>query len=334
MDRKPLFSIITATYNRAHLLPRAVNSILNQSYQNFELIIVDDGSTDDTEKVARSFEDKRVLYHKHEQNRGMLAARNTGFDIARGDYVTLLDDDDELLPEALQTAVENLTELSSKGVKILLFDRLDVERKERSGYGIEEEGYIDYEDILCERVFRDFWWVIERDLIGDNERFDERLWGDEVILWLRLLRKSRAFYVPKVLYMNYRQHGERVSDYANRLKNATRCALTHSAFIAEYGNEMKRICPKPYGRRLAALGALQILDGQKREGRRACLESLKYYVSPGTCIVFLLSFILSGNQIKSLALSYMKILDMKPRLQRSAKTILGRYYSRFLRRHP
>jgi len=97
---------------------------------------------------------------------------------------------------------------------------------------------------------------------------------------------------------------------------------------------MKRMCPKPYGRRLGALGALQILDGEKRKGRKACLESLKYHISPETCMVFLLSFILSGKQIKSLALSYMKIADMKPRLQRIAKTILGRYCFPFLRRDP
>jgi glycosyltransferase involved in cell wall biosynthesis len=104
---QPLFSIITATYNRVHLLPRAVKSVLNQTYQNFELIIVDDGSTDNTEDVCRCFSDHRVRYHKQTPNRGVLAARNKALDLATGDYVAILDDDDELVPQALETALAN-----------------------------------------------------------------------------------------------------------------------------------------------------------------------------------------------------------------------------------
>ena len=95
-DSEPLVSVVVPTYNRARLLPRAVNSVLSQTHKNLEVIIVDDGSTDNTEELCRAFEDKRIRYCRQERNKGVLAAKNKGFDLARGDYIAGLDDDDEL----------------------------------------------------------------------------------------------------------------------------------------------------------------------------------------------------------------------------------------------
>jgi len=308
MDNVPVFTITMATYNRANLLPRAINSVLNQSCHNFELIIVDDGSRDNTEEVCRSFKDSRIIYYKQEQNRGVLACRNKGFDLARGDYTAILDDDDELLPEALEVAIEKHKELSLRGIKIVCFDRMDFERKRRSVFGINEEGDIKYDDILCERIYGDSWVVVRRDLLGENDRFDERLWGNEGYLWLKLLRKTKAYYVPRVLYINHRQHGgERISDSRDRLKHLPRSTLTNRVFLEEFGDEMKRKCPKVYGRKLGVVGASQILISDKTEGRKAIRESLKYGISIYCLLIFLLSFILTSRQIKLLASNYMRI---------------------------
>lgn len=98
----PNVSVIIPTYNRAHLLGRAIRSVLNQTYQDFELIIVDDGSSDNTDEVVKSFNDVRVRYIKHKKNRGGAAARNTGIKAARGKYIAFQDSDDEWLPEKLE----------------------------------------------------------------------------------------------------------------------------------------------------------------------------------------------------------------------------------------
>ncbi|MBE7639219.1 glycosyltransferase [Salegentibacter sp. BLCTC] len=95
-----MISIITPTYNRAHLLPRMIKSVLNQSFQDWELIIMDDGSTDDTETVVKTFGDPRISYHFTE-NSGAADKRNKGVEFAKGDYVTLLDSDDEAKPHWL-----------------------------------------------------------------------------------------------------------------------------------------------------------------------------------------------------------------------------------------
>jgi glycosyltransferase involved in cell wall biosynthesis len=315
MDAEPLFSIVMATYNRAGLLPRAVNSVLNQTYRNFELIIVDDGSTDNTEETCRSFGDRRIVYFKQETNKGIMAARNRQLELARGEYLALLDDDDELVPEALEVAAGKLSELSSAGIKIVWFDRFTLEHNQRSGYGVTVEGPVRYEDLLCERVKGDFWQVMRRDIIGSGDRFDERLWCGEILLWLRLHRTSKAYYIPKVLYINHRPYGgERVSALRTMLRNVPRVVLTNRALVEEFGQETKAVCPAVYGRRMAILGAFEILNDERAEGRKACLESFKYRGLSPVWIVFMLSFILNGRLIRSLASMFVRALDRVRRL--------------------
>lgn len=317
MSTEPLFSIITATYNRAHLLPRAVNSVLNQTYRNFELIIVDDGSTDNTEDVCRSFSDPRIKYHKQTPNRGVLAARNKAFDMATGDYLAILDDDDELVPQALETALAEFCRLAPQDIEMLWFNDIDFDRQQRSGWGpIDAEDYVRYEDYLCDRIGGDYWQVVKRDVVANEDRSDERLWCGEIVWCLKLLRKCQAYYVPKDLSIHHRKHGgERLSDLQNMLNHLPQLILTNKALLEQFGEEQRSLCPRAYGRRLAVLGAYHIMNGEKAEGRKACRESFKYYKWPGFAGIYLLSFILSGRQIKRLASTGIRILDKLNALQ-------------------
>src|SRR4030042_5052103 len=109
----PTVSIIIPTYNRAHLVMRAINSVLDQSFQDFEIIIVDDASRDNTEKMVSGIRDKRIFYIRHEKNRGGSAARNTGIKQARGEYIAFLDSDDEWLPEKLEKQLKVLEQYTN-----------------------------------------------------------------------------------------------------------------------------------------------------------------------------------------------------------------------------
>lgn len=102
MAKNPTVSVIIPTYNRAHLIDRAIQSVSNQTYHDFEIIVVDDASTDNTEEIVKSFNDEKIIYLRHETNRGAQAARNTGIKAARGDWIAFLDSDDEWLPEKLE----------------------------------------------------------------------------------------------------------------------------------------------------------------------------------------------------------------------------------------
>ena len=100
----PKVTVILSTYNRAPLLPHAIRSIINQTFTDWELIIIDDASSDNTEHVVRAFieVDPRIRYHRHKNNSGLAVARNTSFQLARGRYIALQDDDDLSLPTRLE----------------------------------------------------------------------------------------------------------------------------------------------------------------------------------------------------------------------------------------
>ena len=97
MSDKKLVSVNITTYNRANLLSKCLESVLNQSYLNLEVVVVNDCSTDNTEKIIKDYQqnDNRIKYFKHDVNKGNAAARNTALKYSTGFYVAFLDDDDE-----------------------------------------------------------------------------------------------------------------------------------------------------------------------------------------------------------------------------------------------
>ena len=126
MNAAPKVSVIIPTHNRANLLPRAVNSVLRQTYEDYELIIVDDCSTDDTQEVIQTFADPRVRPVRHTYNKGQSSALNTGIRIAQGEYVAFLDDDDEWVESKLMCQVRILdASKPSVGLVYTWFDYID-----------------------------------------------------------------------------------------------------------------------------------------------------------------------------------------------------------------
>jgi len=113
-------SVIIPTYEGAETLPRAIESVLDQTFADLELLVVDDGSTDDTREVVLDYvaADDRVAYVPHEVNRGASAARNTGIEHASGEFVAFLDSDDEWLPEKLDAQVSRLRECSAEWIGV------------------------------------------------------------------------------------------------------------------------------------------------------------------------------------------------------------------------
>ncbi len=93
------------TYNRANLILASIQTAIAQEYPHFEIIVVDDGSTDNTEEVVKAITNPKFRYHK-KTNEERAVARNTGFNLAKGDYVTLLDSDDFLYPTHLEEAAK------------------------------------------------------------------------------------------------------------------------------------------------------------------------------------------------------------------------------------
>ena len=112
----PLVSVVIPTYNRALLITRAIDSVLKQTLQDFEIIVVDDASKDDTESVVKSIKDSRIQYLKHQTNRHGSAARNTGINAATGQYIAFLDSDDRWLVNHLAIKIAYLQTNACQGV--------------------------------------------------------------------------------------------------------------------------------------------------------------------------------------------------------------------------
>lgn len=108
MSSAPLVSVVIPTYNRAHCINAAIDSVLAQTLGDVEIIVVDDCSTDDTAARVAAIEDARVLYVAQPSNKGGAAARNAGIRLARGEFVAFLDSDDLWLPEKLAKQIEGL----------------------------------------------------------------------------------------------------------------------------------------------------------------------------------------------------------------------------------
>ncbi len=104
----PYFSIVIPSFNRAHLIVETINSILNQEFTDFELLIINDASTDNTEEVIRQFRDDRIKYFKNEINLERSASRNKGIDLAKGKYICFCDSDDHWRSNHLQLFFDKL----------------------------------------------------------------------------------------------------------------------------------------------------------------------------------------------------------------------------------
>jgi glycosyltransferase involved in cell wall biosynthesis len=110
---EPYFSIIIPMYNRERFIARAINSCLTQSFRSFEIIVVDDASTDGSVKVVQAIKDPRIRVIRHETNRERLIARNNGAKASKGEWVIWFDSDDELMPDALAIMKKRIEELPS-----------------------------------------------------------------------------------------------------------------------------------------------------------------------------------------------------------------------------
>lgn len=123
--KPPFFSVVITTYNRAHLLQRALDSLLNQTDQDFECIVIDDGSSDNTRFVLQKYFDQIPDYqYKWQENRGVVDAKNRGMAMASGKFITFLDSDDAYKPNHLalrkQILLENpAVDLLHGGVEII-----------------------------------------------------------------------------------------------------------------------------------------------------------------------------------------------------------------------
>jgi glycosyltransferase involved in cell wall biosynthesis len=203
----PLVSIITATYNRGHTIERAIKSVLSQTYQNLELIIIDDGSNDNTREVLERFTDPRIRVYFHEHNKGVTAAKNSGLNQIRGDWFTTLDSDDELAKDAIETLM-HIPLFVDSTITAMSCNCVDGTTGEFSGKGITKDQFFDVPALM--RCKGEFWGITKTNLLGDA-RFNEGLNGFEATVWYKIDDRAKRYYIHKGLRIYHTEGHDRIS---------------------------------------------------------------------------------------------------------------------------
>lgn len=207
MNRE-LISVIIPTYNRAEMLKEAMQSILNQTYQNFEILVIDDGSVDNTKEIVQSYKDKRINYIWQEHSGLSPRARNTGIKIAKGMYIALLDSDDIWLPrkleEQLKAFEENQDILVVATNSVYFSDGLNY----INIFSFKKNRIITFRETLRMCIINNSSVLIKKDVIEAIGYKDEncRLMSD-YDYWLRLLKyKDKSIMILKNVLVKTRLH--------------------------------------------------------------------------------------------------------------------------------
>lgn len=202
MNMSPAISIVLPTYNGSRHLRTALDSCMGQTFRNFELIIVDDCSTDNTPSIIDEYAacDERIRIHRHDTNRKLPAALNTGFTMARGGYFTWMSDDNILDPLFLETLSKTLDTHPEAGLVYSAFLVID-----DSGRPLKRVDPEPAQNLLLRNVvLASFMYRREvRDTIGDYN--DDCFLCEDYDYWLRIYSRFALIPVPKVLHQ-YRDH--------------------------------------------------------------------------------------------------------------------------------
>jgi glycosyltransferase involved in cell wall biosynthesis len=212
-------SVVIPTYNREEVVDRAIDSALNQTQQNIEIIVVDDASTDNTREVVTSYDDSRLVYIRHEKNKGGSAARNTGIKRANGKYIAFLDSDDEWDKDKLKIQINCLKNRNEKWGAIYCGFRTKRNNPLTTFVDSQFHGNTGQEgnsEIIKDLLLLQFsnggasTLVVRRDLVEKIDGFDESFSRHQDWEFLiRLLRSTKLAYVDEKLVTKHHTGGVR-----------------------------------------------------------------------------------------------------------------------------
>ena len=280
--KAPIISVIIPTYNRAHLVTKAVDSVLSQTYKEHEIIVVDDGSSDNTRKVLEPYMDKiRYIYQK---NAGVSAARNTGIKAASGPWIAFLDSDDSWLPEKLSYQMDCINRTKTK----VCFTNVEIyeERanKKASKVKYKEEIFNEPFELILQKPFAAYipTMVAEKKLIEYVGCFDEQLKVSEdtnLIYHLAFESPFAYIYTPLV-------HIDRNGQRTSLTNNPNVRRIMSQAHIEIISQAYFRCCNKPkpiikklchiLGHSLSVRAVTHCVDKNYSDARRSALDALYF----------------------------------------------------------
>ena len=279
----PFFSIVITTYNRARIVRRCIDSCLAQSFEDLEIVVVDDGSTDDTASVlAESYDDPRLRLVVHESNRGINPSRYTGAGNAHGEWVVVIDSDDELLPGALQRLNDVIAGLP-EGVQVLRSRQVHDDGHVTPSF--VPDGPYGYEGRIRwaeAEGGNDAGRCLKREVFATSPYIDGRRGAMETLFELNLSEHATSICAEDVLTAvhadadNSWLRAVKAADVIPRLRREAPDMLWMAETTLErHGDALQRYGPGQYVTVLRIAATQAFLLGRRREGARYSLTALR-----------------------------------------------------------
>jgi len=205
-----LVSIITPTYNCGKFIGQTIESVLNQSYQNWEMIIVDDCSTDNTKEIVEKYvkQDKRIKYYVLEVNSGAAVARTKAMQLASGEYIAFLDSDDLWMPDKLEKQILFM-KVNDFNFTCTAYEQIDEEGNPLNKI-IKTKSKTDYNGILLSCPVGNSTVMYNAEKLGKFVVPNIRKRNDDA-LWLQILKKEKYIYGMSDVLMKYRVRTNSIS---------------------------------------------------------------------------------------------------------------------------
>ncbi|PWT85604.1 MAG: glycosyl transferase [Acidobacteria bacterium] len=257
----PRVTVILPTHNRASLLPRAINSVLAQTFTDFELLVIDDASNDASAQLIRGFSDPRIIYIRHEVNRGEAESRNTGIRHARGEYIAYLDDDDEWVPIKLDKQVKVLDSSPPEtGVVYTGCDHIELGTGRKVGTRkVSRRGRV-LEHLLRENFLPGPTALVRKKCFQEVGEYDSTVrYGPDWEMWIRIARYFDFEVIPEPLYRYSIHTNQLTANFGLQLAGLERILELHSDLFLKHANA--------HARQLLQLGLLYYLCGNPAEAR-------------------------------------------------------------------
>ncbi len=286
MPGTPFFSVLISTYNRAQQVQRAVRSCLRQTFDDLEIVVVDDASADGTRGVLEALGDSRLRVVQHAHNRGISAARATGVKHARGEWLVFLDSDWELFPHSLARLRALIDELPA-GVHII---RSRLEAADGTVQpGIMPTGITGYderlrwlEELTINRVSSDAGHCIHRSVFETTNFFEHRRGAMEGLWETDLARREQSLWVPDILGKQHVDAANSHSRDANASRLISRLLLEApddlwmaETMLAEHGTALDRLAPLTRRALTERAASQAFLTGDRRRGLRHTWGALR-----------------------------------------------------------
>lgn len=277
----PSISVVIPTYNRKYKLKNALNSVLNQTLLPSEIIVVNDHPSSDLRDLCSSFNDVRLI--NHDENRGASAARNTGIKAAEGEYIALLDDDDQWKPDKLKKQVSKFAELPKDyGLVYTGTERYSSKGKKEKIPKYSGEAFY----LLLERTFIPSETpLIKKECFENVGYFDTRFKSSQDLdMWLRISREYKIGMISDILAVGQKDHERRIGKDMNRKYKG------HKQLVEKYQNDFAQ-ASKASGIRFNNLGYYALHTGRKKEAQEYYAESVRQYLTMSSIIHLILSYL-------------------------------------------